>query len=230
MSKVSRNEQKKLYRKKQFEKKHFTEPIAEFLEAKYPGILEEYKELYQKIANVNGKRRIVMKTPQFKEWKLSVVQHTASRTVGTNTESTIQPVEVVQHTATRTVGTNTESTIQPVEVVQHSEIGIPSYEETSSAAQALIRDIEVTVPSEDGNETVRLDIDSLADIMANVEGQVDEIMAGLREDPFLRNVVEGVEDEVQRQNDEGIEMQEFDEIDIDIDSFDFEAEVDCYEW
>ena len=208
MSKVSRNEQKKLYRKKQFEKKHFTEPIAEFLEAKYPGILEEYKELYQKIANVNGKRRIVMKTPQFKEWKLSVVQHTASRTVGTNTESTIQPVEVVQH----------------------NEIGIPSYEETSSAAQALIRDIEVTVPSEDGNETVRLDIDSLADIMANVKGQVDEIMAGLREDPFLRNVVEGVEDEVQRQNDEGIEMQEFDEIDIDIDSFDFEAEVDCYEW
>ena len=71
-----------------------------------------------------------------------------------------------------------------------------------------------------------MSIEELADIMVNIEGQVDEIMNELRQDADLRQIM----DEVETQTDEGIDISPLDDIEFDIEPFDFELEVENYPW
>ena len=66
--------------------------------------------------------------------------------------------------------------------------------------------------------------------MVNVEGQVDRIVNELRQDPYLRNMMDNAEAEVETQMDEGIDISPLDDIEFDIEPFDFELEVENYPW
>ena len=145
MSKASRNEQKRIYRKKLLEKKHFTEPLPEFLQAKYPTIYKEYEDLYKTVTEQHGKKRIVTKTETFKAWKASVEQPDNDK-------------------RTNTIGTQT-STETP---------SAPDIEQTEAASTTAVeRQVEVIMPvrHNEVSETIQLNLDQLADIMVNVEGR-----------------------------------------------------------
>ena len=205
MSKASRNEQKRIYRKKLLEKKHFTEPLPEFLQAKYPTIYKEYEDLYKTVTEQHGKKRIVTKTETFKAWKASVEQPDNDK-------------------RTNTIGTQT-STETP---------SAPDIEQTEAASTpAVERQVEVIMPARHNevSETIQLNLDQLADIMVNVEGQVDNIMGELRQDPDLNRIMNEIDNEVDTaQQDEGIEISPLDDIMYDVEPFDFQLEVENYEW
>ena len=80
-------------------------------------------------------------------------------------------------------------------------------------------------------EIIRMNLNHLADIMVNVEGQVDEIMSELREDPFLGDIMRNIDEEFETQiDDEGFEISPLDDLEFDVEPFDFQAEVENYEW
>ena len=87
----------------------------------------------------------------------------------------------------------------------------------------------VEIMNETANEAapIRLNMDELADIMVNVENQVDEIMNELRQDEDLRNILEQPETFPE---DEGIEINPLEDLEDDIEPFDFDLEVQNYMW
>ena len=89
---------------------------------------------------------------------------------------------------------------------------------------------EIRVPrTETTNEAViRMDVNELVDIMGNVEDQVDQIIRELRQDPDLQRIMHQAE--TQQQEDEGIDINPLDDIEYDIEPFDFELEVENYTW
>ena len=215
MSKASKNEQKRSYRKRVLEKKHFTEPLPVFLETKYPDIFAEYEDLYKTITKQHGKKRIATKTRTFKEWKASVEQ---------------QQQHSDERTNTNTIGTQTTTETTSTSIIEQDN-------EPSRAAQNLMavgeQQVEVIMPASanEGQEAIQMNLDQLADIMVNVEGQVNDIMAELREDPDLRRIMGEIDNEVDTQpQDEGIDISPLDDILYDIEPFDFRLEVENYNW
>ena len=84
---------------------------------------------------------------------------------------------------------------------------------------------------DEDQEILRMDLEQLADIMVNVEGQVDQIMGELREDPYLRNIMDNVDAEFETEaDDEGIDINPLEDIEFDIEPFDFGLEVEAYDW
>ena len=80
---------------------------------------------------------------------------------------------------------------------------------------------------------VLIDINDLADIMETVDAQVDSIMDELARDEALAAILNRPEDHaVDEPDDEGIEINPLEDIDIDLDieAFDYNLEVENYEW
>ena len=209
-AKARKNEQKKGYREKERERKRFTEPLPAFLETKYPHIYTEYKELYETISKKHGKKHNLTKTVTFKNWK-SDIEHQRAETATTSTATTDS--EVQDEEATKTVHESPTTTGGNEDRVQVVEIAMPP------------------VSVDENQPILRMDIDQLADIMVNVEGRVDQIMGELREDPYLRQIMDNVDAEFEAQpDDEGIDISPLDDIEFDIEPFDFQAEVENYDW
>ena len=213
MSKARKIELKKGYRQKERERKRFTQPLPLFLETKYPHIYEEYKELYNTLNARHGKKRNLIKTCTFKNWKDSVeCQHAEAENTTTGASVSETASKTVQHQQSETASTTSVN------------------EDRVSEDQA----VEIIIPANTGEdqateEVIHMDINQLADIMVNVEGQVDQIVNELRQDPYLRNIMEGVEAEVETQADEGIDISPLDDIEFDIEPFDFDLEVENYQ-
>ena len=103
----------------------------------------------------------------------------------------------------------------------------------SSRAPVCEQQIEVIMPARgnEGQETIQLNLEQLADVMVNVEGRVNEIIADLREDPFLAGIMNDVDEEIAAQpDDEGIDISPIDDIELDVEPFDYELEVENYQW
>ena len=98
---------------------------------------------------------------------------------------------------------------------------------TGSEAQAVEIDMS---PNNANQSIIRMSLDDLADMMVNVEGQADRIIEELREDPFLRQIMDHVDEQVDTQPDEGIDISPLDDIEWDIEPFDYEVEVEPYDW
>ena len=190
------------------------------------------------IVKQNGKKRIATKTDTFKEWKSSVEQYThqtvgpicETRSVAETTTLTGPSNETQSATTETTNGIHGETQSATTETTN----GIHG-DETTRPARDLISDqhVEISMPTT-GNEEpeiIRMNLNQLADIMVNVEGQVDEIMSELREDPFLGDIMRNIDEEFETQIvDEGIEISPLDYLEFDVEPFDFEAEVENYEW
>ena len=222
MSKARKAELKKSYREKERERKRFTLPLPLFLESKYPNIFEEYKELYNSLNVSHGKVRNLTKTYTFKKWK-DDVERQRVETVCTTTRTSVIEDQVNEDqptgTASRTAGTSVNE-------------GQVSEDQATETPRAMA---EIIIPANTGEdqateEVIRMDINELADIMVNVEGQVENIVNELRQDPYLRNIMEGVEAEVETQADEGIDISPLDDIEFNIEPFDFDLEVGNYPW
>ena len=237
---------KKEYREKKRQRKRFTVPLPLFLETKYPDIYGEYEDLYNKLNTNHPKVCNLTKTYTFKKWK-SDVHRQRSETVNKTTENII-PTNVNEDQATKAVSTTTEINI-PINVNEDqatkavsttTEINIPTNVNEDQATEAVSATAEIIIPtnvnedqateavSTTPSETViRMDVNELVDMMVNVEGQVDQIIHEMRQDPYLR----GIMDQVEAQPvDEGIDISPLDDVEFDIDPFDFQLEVENYPW
>ena len=225
MSKARKNELKKGYREKERERKRFTEPLPIFLETKYPCIYNEYKELYDRISSRHGKKRNLVKTSTFKNWKINA-EYQRAESASTTTGVSDSEAQGNEEEASET----TSKTVQHQQLESASTTGVN--EDRASQDQAVEIVMPASVDEDQATEQeIRMDINQLADIMVNVEGQVDQIINELREDPYLRNIMEGVEAEVETQaDDEGIDISPLDNIEFDIEPFDFALELENYEW
>ena len=153
-----------------------------------------------------------MKTSTFKEWKAAAIEQKCTQDNEPTTANESQDNEPV---------TSNES--------QDNEPTRPAENLLTIAEQP----VEI-VMSDSGNqdqEIIRMNLDQLADMMVNIEDQANEIIAELREDPDLRDIMNNVDRELEtRDIDEGIEISALDDIEYDVEPFDFEIEVENYQW
>ena len=222
-AKVRKNEVKKSYRQNQLVQKRFSYPLIPFLEIKYPDVYKEYKELHDWLRKKHPQARNLTKTATFKAWKESQTHQAVSdnddvtgpTTISENTATTCNIGDV---TGPTTTSENTTITCNIGDVT-----GAATSENTTSTSD--IGDVTGAATSQG---TVTINIEELADIMVNIEGQVDQIINELREDEDLRRIMDNVENYVAE--DEGIDINPLDDIEYDIEPFDFETEVENYEW
>ena len=134
-------------------------------------------------------------------------------------ETRSEPVETI----TRNVDSQAmpETRSGPVETITRN-VDSQTMPETRSEP------VEIIMPETASEPVIRVEMNELVDIMADVEGHVEQILGELRQGPDLRAIMDEVE--VQHEDDEGIEINPLDDIEFDIEPFDFDLEVENYQW
>ena len=249
---------KKEFRQRERQKKHFNGPIQQFLEIKYPEIYGEYKELYALLSANHPQTRDLTKTCTFKTWQCTVHRQGAetmsesveitpdqnnndSQAMHITTETASESVEITpdqNNNDSQAMHITTETASESVEITpdQNNNDSQAMRGTTETASES----VEIIIPRNDNdsqamhgtteamNESViRLDMNELIDIVNNVKGQVDQIISELRQDQDLRAIFD--EPETQPE-DEGIEINPLEDVEYDIEPFDFDVEIENYPW
>ena len=193
------------FRKREKTRKHFEGPLRRFIEYKYRNIFEEYVQLYNiMVANHPGKRNLV-KTKTFRDWMMA------------NKESP-PATDILSTDIRETFGQN---------YIEGDEAVNPQGEDDEAVNPQGDGD-EAVNPQGDGDEAVnpQSEDDEGVDpnVLAYIEGQVDAVMNEIIQDEEWRNLLNS---EIE---DEGIEITPDDDIIFDIEPFDFELEVEQYQW
>ena len=234
------------FRKRERERKHFEGPLRQFIEVKYQDIFKEYVQLYElMVANHPGKRNL-SRSRTFRQWKranqtsatdiLSTViretfgqeyegereGHEASNAESEGYEGDELAVNVQSegHGAS-----NAESEGDEAVVNDQSE----GHEASNAESEGYEGDEAVVNVQNEGHQTANgenkgNEAANVLEVLDNIEGQVDAIMDELMQDEEFRNLLDP------EPEDEGIEMCLFDDIVFDIEPFDFNVEVEEYDW
>ena len=195
---------------------------------KYNDIFQEYTEFYNRMVQQNPHRRDLTTCKTFKEWMSSV--HTAVPTPHspfTTRQTFEQTVFLETSTPTSSTATQTNQETLPQEGSPPSNLIEQVLQET------LGREItENPLPQEDLlpsnlieqvlQETFGLEIPENPLPQIN---DAEDIINELMQDPDLQAVLEEEDDD-----DEGIELNKYDEIVMDIEPFDYFLEVEPFEY
>ena len=222
------------FRQKEQERKHFEGPMRNFIKEKYPLIFDEYKAFYEALNRNHPDTRDLTKTCTYKTWLSSLKQQDPSDILATALRQALG-----QEESRISDDENGESSCQQSDdqaVDRHAFVASEAPEENKKDSG---NNLTFTVTDrERENETgeasnVLIDINDLADIMENVDAQVDAIMDELARDEVLADMLNRPVDQVvDEPADEGIELNPLDDIDIDLDvePFDYNLEVESYQW
>ena len=193
--------QSRMYRKSQKEQKRFEAPLREFIETKYKNIFQEYVVLFNQMDSQNPDKINLKKTEIFKQWKIANEQKSTD-ILSVAIEETIGQnyVEVNQS------GGNDNEDIQSEQSEGNASEAEQSEGNASEAEQS------------EGNASEEEDEGLLA------AQQVDDLVNQMINDDELRALLNVEEPEA----DEGIELNLFDEIDIE--PFDYRLEVELGDW
>ena len=230
------------FRQKEQERKRFDIPMRVFLEQKYPKIYQEYRDLYDTVNRIHPDVRDLTKTCTFKAWLHSlnhhsttdILTHVVKETLN-HEETSISSTEENEIHSLQNLDHSFQTDREVPQIAEESELVNPqnldqSFEpltQTPEAAEQLVK--VIASPSQratdEPNEAaaVIVNINDLVGIMANVEDSVDQIMNELDQDPVVRDILN-------EPPDEGIEINPLDDIEYDIEPFDFNVEVENYEW
>ena len=251
MSNKAARERRFLEREQQ--RKRFDMPLHNFLENKYPGVYQEYRELYETLNRNHPYTRNLAKTRTFKRWLESINRQPVTDILSTLVKETFDQTETFGSSAEedetnidQNVDQTSEATGQASEedetdidqnvdqtseaagqAVGEDEIDIDQDDQTNETAgqavqEQLYKVVETTsqsAPQDEANEAAAV----LADIMASVEDQVDDIVNELMQEQVIRDMITEPEDE-------GIEINPLDDITFDLEPFDFNLEVENYDW
>ena len=207
------------FRKREKERKHFEGPLRQFIEHKYKNIFKEYVELYDlMVANHPGKRNLT-RTKTFRDWMRA---------------NEASPSDILSTVIRETFGqdymeaVNTEN--EGDEAVNTENEGDEAVSTENEGDEAVNIENEgdeaANIKNEGDDEAVNTENegDQAANVLDDIEGQVDGIMNELMQDEEFRNLLNP------EPEDEGIEMTLFDDIVFDIEPFDFDVEVEGYDW
>ena len=220
------------FRKREKERKHFEGPLRHFIEHKYRNIFQEYVELYDlMVANHPGKRNLV-KTKTFRDWmrtnKASPLTSDILSTVIRETfgQNNMEGDETANTENEGDEAVNTESEgNEAVNTENEGDEAVNTENEGDEAVNTESEGDEAVNTESEGDEAVSTENKGVAaNVLVDIEGQVDVIMNEIMQDEELRNLLNS------EPEDEGIEITPDDDIVFDIEPFDFELEVEQYEW
>ena len=225
------------FRRKEQERKHFDAPMRSFIQHKYPLIFDEYKAFYQSLCKDHPEARDITKTCTYKAWVSSLNRQEPSTIVAVALRQALNqeenPASDGQNDSTGQQ--NSDESDQSTDHISDDEsANQENYDDQNRMPKSPGQNITFTITdNERESETgevvnVVVDINELAGMMETVHAQVDGIMKELGRDEALANILNRPVDDV----DEGIQLEPLDDIDIDLEvqPFDFDLEVDRYEW
>ena len=198
------------YRKNQRQQRRFECPLRQFVEIKYKNIYDEYVELYKRMDAKNPGKIDLRKSKIFKEWKKANEQ-SISDILSLAIRETIK-------------GNGSESEHEPEQdLTEHSDSEHES--EHSEPEQADCSEPEQVESEHDNGDTnndgVIIDVIDEGLLAAR---QVDELVNQMELDDQLRQLLDSEPD------DEGIDLNIFDELAMDIEPFDYHLEVELGDW
>ena len=195
-------------RRRKSTSRQFDEPLRIFIETKYKDIFQEYNDLYTRMLEDCSAKKDLTKTKTFKEW-LKVNGETVQMprgggerrlTVSTAADS-LQNNERVQDDEAEQMSCE--------QVAESDDESDGELEQRSAVLGQALRDIL-------DQEVVDM---TSSDFHLNVE-MVAEILDELQEDRDLRDVLEGANE------DEGVVLNYFDDVEMDIQPFNHTLEVE----
>ena len=222
-------------RRQRGKNRRFNDPLKAFIERKYPEIFNEYVELYNFMESESPNRRNLTTSRTFKKWLAAnpIKESTTTQTIpSTEQSSSTSPLLIPQllleplHLPSKVQEDepctdiitlafqeslaplpHTAESIQPEPKADYIA-GLPLQE----TFEHLPPSPEVEVPLPESNDINR----------------VDAILNEIMENRFLRNLLERADVDVTE--DEGIVLNRFDEIAMDIEPFDFNLEVEPFDF
>ena len=223
------------FRKKEKERKRFERPLTEFLKHKYTGIYNEYKELYTKLDAAHPDVRNLVNTRTFKKWKY---EHRPDLRITVSTKSNGEEADEDQVAAdVLTTAARQVFDQEPDKDVIVSEAPVASdllttviretfghdFRQEPEGEDVIVNEAPEVIVSEAPDAIVsEAPVNEVQAIIQRVDAQVDAIINELMRDEELADLVED--------EDEGIELNIFDEIQGDIELFDYTLEVEGIDW
>ena len=196
--------QSRIYRKNRKNEKRFEAPLKEFIEIKYKNIFEEYNELFNRMDAENPNKIDLRKTEMFKQWK-------AENKKEANT------VDVLSLAIKETIEAS-ENNIEN----SNNENNVDCENETTAGNQwASDNENETTASEDEASE-------------GNYWGQDEGMLAAQRVDELVNQMI--MDDEIRQilntepEKDEGIELNIEEELELDIEDFDYRLEVELNNW
>ena len=234
MSKKATRERQ--FRQRELQKKHFNVPMCRFLEAKYPKIYGEYRQLYDLLNRNHPYTRDLTKTCTFKAWLCTIERQPTTAILSDAIKEPLNEGET-SRASNEIIETGSDQNNNQVHEAAEQVTGETANDQNDDPLPETASQIPEETSNNDGcssfeviddNETseaapTRVSMSELVDIMVNVEEQVDDLMNELRQDQTLRNILDQPEDE-------GIEINPLDDIEYDIEPLDFNIEVENYTW
>ena len=232
--------QSRLYRRNQREQKRFEAPLREFIEIKYKYAFQEYVELYKRMDTQNPGKIDLKKTEIFKQWKISNQQSSSDiltvairETIGQDYNEAEQSEGNVSEDSE---AEQSEGNVSEDSEAEQSEGNVSEDREAEQSEGNVSEDSEaeqsegnVSEDSEAEQSEGNVSKDSEAEQSEANQGllaaqQVDALVNEMIIDDELRALLNVEEPEA----DKGIELNIFDEIDIE--PFDFRLEVEQLGW
>ena len=203
LSRSEKTFQARQRRKRDSEGKRFNNPLKIYVERKHPKIFKEFKKFLNFFERANPRKKDLTKSETFRQWMLEnpIPSETSSSTIAnTNPSETSLASEI--NSSSTIANTNPSETSLASEINSSSSIANTNPSETSLASEINSSStIANTNPSE--TSTTPNTLSQLVDELFDFDGIPDEVLFGNNE------------------NDEGIELNSFDELAYDYEPFDF---------
>ena len=194
-------------RKQRGENRRFNDPLKIFIERKYPEIFKEYTELYKRAEAENPNRRNLTTSKTFKGWLDAYpLKKPMTASLTEQTSSTIQML-------------TPQILLEPVDMSNKFQEDVPCTNIINMALQETF--------AERRQESVETPRPEVIPEVINIE-RVDEIINELMENQDIQDMLQQFD--IDLGEDEGIELNHFDEIRMDIEPFDYNLEVDPFEF
>ena len=213
------------YRKKLREQRRFEAPLRQFVEIKYKEIYQEYVVLYKQMDAENPNKIDLRKTEIFRQWKklneqsnIDILTLAIKETIEAEHEQTEDSEADSEHE-------QTEDSEADSEHEQTEDNGADSEHEQTEDNGA---DSEHEQTEDSGEANNNLDIENPmwgVDEGLLAAQQVDQLVNQMIIDDELRAMLEP-----EPEDDEGIELNAYDELEMDIEPFDYRLEVELADW
>ena len=205
-------------------KKRFDGPLKEFVKVKYNDIYDEYVQFY----NLNKKYpnvRDLWKTSMFKKWAKRVREQQAESDSTQSADENKVPVQVQSPSPSN----QSQEERQPDQLSASSQETLPLDILSTAIQETLPEGIphQLSVSLQEFLPEVipqQNEADDIIDEIINDLEQNEAVRALL--DPVVDDIIGNNNNEINRDDDEGIELNFMDEIEFDLQSFDYNLEVD----
>ena len=198
------------WRSRTGKKRRFNDVVREYIELKHNTIFEEARQFFQALEEKHPDSKNLLKTKTFKEWKKRITNPVEETDDGDESEN--------QQVNNRDEAPTSEPSEQP------QREGTDDPDETTTTADILPCLVEELIPS------------NACESFNQADDIIQGIIQDLEQDQAVRDLLNGLEDDddlVQphyQEEDEGIGLNVETELDAILEPFDYDLEVEGFEF